>query len=588
MQIQKLSRTVFYVAVFSFFCLSAPSLFAKEKKEILTVEELTQTKASRLFVTRRFAEALEEFKQLERQYPKDIVIKRYMGACLDHLRRDGEAIDAFKKVLRLNAKDLPSRQYLAKIYLRLGELSKAEEEFAFIVNNDPQQTFAPAAAGQLAAIKQLREAQEKAVGVKGRQIDPQSFLESAAAKAFMNAKYEEALQGLRSLQEKYPEDLLVKRYEGITLDKLGRFDEAVTAFQGGLAIDPGNIPIHYFLAQTLAHKNDLKGAQPELEYVVQHDESRAYQGRAKADLDALKRLLEAAKPPKKWTVKASSGFDWVSNPSSKARDSFTRAGPTEEAYKFSSGAGGSYQFFRRGSWSGKATYDYSQTIYSDALRELSTFSNAWGLNTSHSRSLWGKPLTVQLGHTATHTVIGVKYYSMAFAESLTAIYSPKDWCRITLSEKWSFTNYDSNGSSPDHTSRDGFSNVAGITNNFYLNKAKTFYTVFGAEFGNDRTQGANYNKDTYSARTALHFPLPLKFEFDFSLKFKDSQYPKFHFPATTPGRRDDEYVIGATLSRSLFKHWTVNGNYSTTINNSRDINYTYTNHVVGFSFSYNY
>lgn len=571
--------------------LLTPALPAQaEKKETLTVEELVKTQANQLFVTRKFAEALEEFKKLEREYPKDLVIKRYVGACLDHLRRDEEAIEAFKKVLKQNPNDLPSRQFLAKIHLRSGELDRAEEHLTFIVNNDRTLTFAPAARAQLESIKNLKETKEKAREAPGRQLGPDDFLETKAAKAFMNAKYEDALKELEGLQQKYPEDLLIKRYRAMTLDKLGRLDEAVTAFGEALAAVPGNIPLHYFSAQTLVHKNDLEGAKLEFEYVVQNDESRAYQTRAQAELSAVEQLIQRLKAakPKKWSVNGSGGFDWYSNPSSKSRDKVVRAGPIEESYKFSNSLGGSYELFKRGAFSSKANYSYSHAIYSDSLREISTFSNTWGLNGTYIKPLFGKSLVIQPGSNIVHTAIGQKYYSLAFGESLNLIYSPRDWYRITVNEKWTFTTYDSDGSSPDHTSRDGFGNVAGITNQFYFNKAKNFSATLGFELGNDFTQGANYRKDTYTGRTALHFPLLYKVEGDMSFKFKDSQYPKFHFPATTPGRKDDEYEIKAALSRTFATHWTLNTSYSVTIVNSRDNSYSYTNHIVGCSLSFNY
>jgi len=571
-------------------CLAAPSVLAQGKKETLTVEELVKTRANQLFVTRKFAEALEEFKKLEREHPKDFVIKRFIGACYDHLRRDDEAIDTFKKILKQNPDDLPSRQFLAKIYLRRGELEKAEGEFTLIVEKDRSMTFAPAARSQLEAIKRLKETKEKAAEAPGRQMSPDDFIETKGAKAFMNAKYEDALREFEALQQKYPEDLLIKRYRAMTLDKLMRFDEAQAAFQEALAAAPTNIPLHYFLAQTLIHKNDLEGAKREFEYVLQNDESRAYQGRAQAELAALKQLMDRLKAakPKKWSVNGSGGVDWYSNPSSKSRHGVIRAGPIEESYKFSNSLGGSYELYKRGSFSTKANYSYSHAIYSDSLREISTFSNTWGLNGTYIKPLFGKALVIQPGSNIVHTAIGQKYYSLAFGESLNLIYSPRDWYRITLNEKWTFTTYDSDGSSPDHTSRDGFGNTAGITNQFYFNKAKNFSATLGFEAGNDFTQGSNYRKDTWTGRGGLHFPLLYKVEGDVSFKYKDSQYPKFHFPATSPGRRDDEYEIRAALSRTFFRRWTLNSSYSVTIVNSRDKSYTYTNHIAGCSLSFNY
>lgn len=581
-------RSLVFLSLFSLPCFfPSPLCSAEEKKEFLTIEEIAKTKANQLFITRRFAEALEEFRKLEREYPKDIVVKRYQGACLDHLKRDEEAIGAFKEVLKLNPNDLPSRQFLAKIYLRNGKLDKAEEEFTFIVANDARGTFAPRARAQLEVIKQLRQAETKALGAPGREIGSEKFLETKAAKAFMNAKYEEALEELKALEAKFPPDLLIKRYQGIALDKLGRFDEAVLVYQAALALAAENIPIHYYLAQTLLHKKDYDGAKREYRYVVTHDESRVYQGRAKAELDALEKALKQAKP-KKWSFNASGGVEWDSNPTSKSKFRYIAPARGVSAWKFSNSAGGSYEVFRKGAWSGKATYSYSGSFYSNAVDSLNTISNGVGATLSYVRKVKGRPLLVQFGHTTTHALVEQEYYSTSFAQSLAAIYSLTDWYRITLSERWTVSKYHREGSAPDQTSRDGFGNVLGLTNNFYLNKKKSISFLWGADYGRDDTQGKNNIKNYGAYRTGFHFPFFFKSEMDLSFKFKDSYFPKWGLPNSTPARRDEEYTLGANLSRQLSTHWTLNANYNYTNADSRAGDYTYRNHALGFSLSYNY
>lgn len=575
-------------SLFPLFCFLILPLLAEEgKKEFLTVEEIAKTKANQLFITRQFAQALEEFRKLEKEYPKDIVVKRYIGASLDHLNRDEEAIDAFKKVLKLEPKDLPSRQFLAKIYLRNGKLDKAEEEFTFIVANDPRGTFAPQARAQLEVIKQLRQAEAKALEAPGREIGSEKFLETKAAKAFMNAKYEEALEELKALETKYPRDLLIKRYQGIALDKLGRYDEAILVYQAGLAIAAENIPTHYYLAQTLLHKKDYEGTKREYQYVVVHDESRAYQGRAKAELDALEKALKKAKP-KKWSFNASGGAEWNSNPTSKAKFRYITPIRGKSAWKFSTGAGGNYEVFKKGAWSGKVNYNYSSSLYSNAINSLNTISNGVGAAVSYIVRIKGKPLLLQFGHTSTHTLVEEEHYSTSFAQLLTAIYSPTDWDRITLSERWTVSRYQREGTSPDQTSRDGFGNIFGLTNNFYLNKKKTLSLLLGVDYGRDGTQGKNNIKNYGAYRTGLHFPFFLKSEMDLSFKFKDSYFPKWGLPNSTPARRDKEYTFGMNLSRRLSAHWTLNSNYNYTNTDSRAGDYTYRNHALGVSLSYNY
>lgn len=549
-----------------------------------------KTEAGRLFVTRRFEAALEEFRKLSREYPKDLIITRYIGACLDHLQRDSEAIAAFQEVIRINPNDFPSRQYLAKIHMRMGNLDKAEEQLTFIVNNDARGTFGVSARGQLDTVKRLRETEKKAVPVAGRQITPQEFLKSRAAQSFMKAKYEEALGELIRMETQYPQDILIKRYKGLTLDRMKRYDEAIQAFESGLTIVPDSISIHYFLAQTHLHKKDLEAAEKEFEYVVANDESGTYKARAEQELAAIQKIQELLKKakPKKWSINASAGIEGNSNPGSTTRVRPLRSNDPEKAWKFTNTLGGSYEIFRKGAWSSKMNYSYYQTVYTDTFAHLNVFSNSGGANLTYVKMVRGKPLIGQLGQSTSYTILRDKYYSTSFAQSLTLIYSLYEWYRITLSERWTYSTYHKDGSDPDNTSRDGFGNVLGLTNNFYLNQEKNFYFLLGLEWGKDKTQGINYVKDLDSYRTGLHFPLYYRFEGDLSFKFKDTYYPKYGFPATVPGRRDEEYTLGVTLSRPIAEKWTLNGTYNYTDNNSRDDNYTYRNHAFGMSLSYYY
>ncbi|MBI4358780.1 MAG: tetratricopeptide repeat protein, partial [Candidatus Omnitrophica bacterium] len=441
---------VFFIFLF-FVCLPVPvSESQNEKKEYLTAEELLRTEAGQFFVTRQFEEALKEFQKLEKEYPKDIIIKRYIGASLDHLKRDEEAIAAFEKVLKLNSDDLPSRQFLAKIYLRKGDLGKAEREFTFLVEHDKTGAFGPAARAEVAKIKQLRLTQEKAVQIAGRKISPQDFLQTKAAEHFRNARFEEALDELKKLEEKYSGDPLIVRYQAMTLDKLGRTDEAIQKFREGLTAVPDNIALHYFLGQTLLRKRDFEGAKREFEYVVANDESEAYRITARADLKAVDKIISDQKKAKRrWKFDASAKVEWLRNPGSTPKHVGFRSGRgVYSSGKISNTLGLTYRLFTKGPWSGKMGYSYSEAFYTRSFSHLNTFGNTLTGNLTYSRNFLGKPLLIDVGHSTAHTMLREQYYTTAFSETASFIYSPVSWNRLIFSEKWAFTTYDGDGTSP--------------------------------------------------------------------------------------------------------------------------------------------
>jgi len=571
------------LCLIAFFLIlsTPPSLFAaefqrdrQEAKNRLSARELMASDAAQLFANRRFEEALTAFKKLAGEYPQDAAMRRYIGACLDNLNRDEEAIAAFLEAIALDPADFLSRQFLAKIYLRMGLLNQAEEQFRYLAENDKSGTFAQRAKTQLES---------------GQKITPQEFLKTRAAQAFMNAKYEEALEELSMLESRYPQDILLKRYQGLALDRLAQYDKAVSTYREGLKIAPHNIPLHYYLAQALLHKRDLNEAAREFKYVIQRDESNTYRVRAQQGYASITKWSELAqrRTPKKWTLSASTGVEWNSNPASNTRVKAFKTLPTRPAWRLSDYVGGTYDFFRKGPVLFRANYAHADSFYTNKQSKLNTLLNIGGVNAIYVGNFLEKPLILQAGHTAIHTMVRGEYYSASFVPSMAVVYPIKDWYRITGMERWAFTTYNSDGSAPDSTARDGFSNLAGITNNFYFNKAKTFSALLGFDYGRDDTQGINYRKDAFSSRTGLHFPLPFKFEGDVNFKFRDSQYPKYGYPSDTPGRRDLEYTFGTSLSRPLGRNWVLSANYQYTDNNSRDDNFTYINQAVGINISYN-
>jgi tetratricopeptide (TPR) repeat protein len=507
------------------------------------------------------------------------------------LKRDDEALAAFRDALKLDDKDLPSRQYIAKIYLKRGEVDQAQPELEFIVANDSRGTLAPWAKSQLESIQKLKDSSAKAAAAaRAGQMSPQDFLKSQGAQLFMEAKYEDALKEFETLAAQAPRDLLVLRYRALALDRLGRQDEAIKLLEEGLTAFPGSVALHYFLAQTYLHKRDYGAAKKEYQWVAERDETGAYKPRADAELKEVEQILELLRraKPKPWSVNGSAGVEWVSNPASNTRVAALQTSVTNSAWKFSNSAGASYDFLKKGALTLKGTYSYSHALYSDSFSNLNTVSNSWGANGTYIKMLRGKPFIAQLGHTTAHTILRTTFYSVSFTESLSFIYSLKDWYRITLSDRWTFSQYASDGSAPDSTGRDGFGNVVGVTNNFYLNKKKNLSFLLGFDYGRDDTQGINYVKNELTYRTGMHFPMVWKWEGDISFKFKDSQYPKYGFPITTPGRRDRQYALGITLSRPLWRYFTLSTSYNYTDNNSRDDNFTYRNHALGATLSFYY
>ena len=559
--------------------------------ESLSAEELLKTPAGEAFIIGDYPKAVGEFKLLVAKYPKDIKIKRYLGASHFHLKQYDEAASFFKEALGLDPQDLPSHQFLAKIYMRQAMLDEAGKELLFLKENDKSGTFLTFAISQLDTIAKIRESETKVskTGASPDRLSPKQFLETPAARHFIQADYEKALEELAALEGQYPQDMTVRRYRGIALDKLQRYEEALAVFGEALAASPANSALHYFKAQTLLHQQKYSEAKNEFEWIIENDKSDAYAPRAKNELKAVDQIIAYMNrpKPKPWSVTLSTGAEPNSNASSESRK--PKAIAEEHAVKFPNSVYLNYDLFSRGPWTARANYSFSGTFYSDTLDYLNTISHTLGENLTYVGTLNGKPLISQFSFSATDAVVNHKYYSSTLSPSLTFIYSFTDWHRLTLTERYTYANYKSKGTSAEFTSKKGPSYATECSNNFYFNKEKSLYLQLGYEYGVDDPEGSNNVKDAHTARAGLYFPFLYDWTGNFKFKFKFSDYPEYTNPPATAIRRfDEEYTFGPSITIPLKNKWTLTTQYNYTNVNSKDNAYTYINHSGGATLSYSF
>ena len=74
-----------------------------------------------------------------------------------------------------------------------------------------------------------------------------SIVDTPAASAFIARDYAKALIEFNKLAEQYPNDLTIKRYQAICLDRLERQDEAIEILKQILLISTQAVSVHYHL-----------------------------------------------------------------------------------------------------------------------------------------------------------------------------------------------------------------------------------------------------------------------------------------------------------------------------------------------------
>ena len=80
-------------------------------------------------------------------------------------------------------------------------------------------------------------------------ISGETFLSSDFVKFLRNKDYSKALSAIDALTAKYPDDPLVLRYRGFTLEKLGKRKDAIDAYRQILSKDPDYAPARIFLSR---------------------------------------------------------------------------------------------------------------------------------------------------------------------------------------------------------------------------------------------------------------------------------------------------------------------------------------------------
>ncbi len=555
-----------------------------EEKESLSADELLKSKAGQLFITRQYEPALTEFQILSAQYPKDLAIRRYIGACLFQLKRDDQAIEAFQKILEMDSYDFPSRQFLAKIYLKEGDIEKAEAEFNFIVQNDQAGTFVTFAKSQLEVIRRLKESAKSVTGEVGRQISLEQFLKTKAATRLASADYSSALVELEGLEREYPGDILIKRYKGLALDKLRRHEEAVKVYESGLAIVPDNVALHYFGAQAYFHLKNYDKAKQELEFVVANDPTGGYRAKAQADLKAVVQMIEYLKrpKPKRWSGNFSIGQEYDTNATSESR--FTPSISEEHTFRMPVSFNFNYDLMKSGPWSTRFSYSHYDSFYW-SVEHLNVLAHTFSLSTTYIGKVAGKYLITQISPAFSHATVDRKYYSSSYPLSLTLIYSYWDWHRVIFTERFTIADYKNEGTNPTDTSREGISNSIELTNNFYFDKEKKSYfqVVYGA--GVDEPVGSQYVKNYYTLTGGIYAPLMGNTSGSLKLKFKESDYPETNAAIQ---RHDEEYVLSGSINIPINDLWVLSPFYSYTNVNSTDNIFTYINHAGGANLTYSF
>lgn len=556
--------------------ISAPAIYAESKSSGPTVEELAKTPAAKAYISKRYQESLTEFQKLEEQYPFSVLIKRYIASLYDSLGDRGKAVEKLEEAVLFDNEDLVTHQMLGEFYIKQKRFSEAETEFQFIADDVKKDDNTAAYAAK--RIADLRKIQAMPQTLEGKRLGTQEFMKSEPAKAFAAGRYGEALKGFDALIEKYPEDILLHRFKGMTLTRMGEPDKAIQVFQEALLLDVDSAALHYYLGEAYFEKGLKEESRKEYQWVIEHDEA-AYRTKAQRALFQSLGQGSIQYKQKRWNFTGIGGYEYDTNATYKSRDeNFSSAGD-QNSGRYLTTLFGNYRMYEKKRFSVSSDAVYSQALYND-FPNLQTFTFGGGLSALYGFTFLSKPVYFNLRDGVTETLLKNRYYLWSNTLSPSLVFIPHPRVNTTVFYRWAYNRYAQkvNTNTPEFFSRTGYGNTIGILNTFYFNDKKNLYTTLGYDFEHASTKGTEYRKNAHGVSLLLHAPLVEKIEAETVFRFRDSDYPKSFLPLQ---RRDELFSLTCTLSRPLTQNLTLLSYYTYENTKARNNLYEYYKHVFG-------
>lgn len=418
-------------------------------------------------------------------------------------------------------------------------------------------------------------------------IPLEEFQASRFAQLFREGRYEEALEALASLREEYPQDPLLLRYRGITLDRSGRSEEAIAQFEELLRGDPNHVPTRYFLGLAHAHRGQADRAKQELEWVQRESPEPTYREWAKAALDQLRAGAAPPIQPQRWSLRGSAGWEWDSNVLLKPDDKALALVGDRNADRFSSNLQIGYRAVAERERLVDLLYTSRNSFHDDGLDDFNFTSQEIGLVGQRGGRFFGRP--IWWGGRWDSAVGFLKEDLFSWTNRLTlsgdARLTPRT--RTVLSHQISWTDFGPDGSNPPQTSRDGLYQEIGLTG--YLYSADFRRHLFISQSYNDsRVRGGNFERRGAGSRIGFHTPLTARLGTDASVGFQWNRYPRFSSLSSLDlaRRRDTDWDFYAALSYPVTRRMLGRFFYRFITARNRNDFFEYDRHLAGVELNF--
>lgn len=444
----------------------------------------------------------------------------------------------------------------------------------------------------LAPAELFAQAQEPA------EISAEEFQAGAFAQLFQEGNYLAALFAMDYLVKEYPADPLLLRYRGITLDRLGRSEEAIAQFKQLLAQIPGHVPTRYFLGLAYERAGKLDQAMEEWRWVVANSTVREYIDWALEGWDRAVSLaaLPVAAPrprpveplpppavaPTRWFMAGIVGSEWDSNVTLKPSDKALAKSGDRNAGRYSYNLRLGAHAIREPNFGLDLLYTGRQSFHDDSLDDLNFTSQEVALDANRKGSLLGRDMTWGARYDFQVGLLENDLFSQTHRLTLRADARLTPHTRTVLANRLAETNFGPDGSNPPQTSRDGFYEDVGITQYFYTEDFAR-HLFLTQEYNDARTRGGNFERRGTTTRLGLHTPIFGKWQADLAAGFRWNRYPRFSSLSSLDlvRRRDADWDIYFGITHPLTPRVSSRLFYRFVNADNRNDFYEYDRHIGG-------
>ena len=389
-------------------------------------------------------------------------------------------------------------------------------------------------------------------------ISSKEFLSSEFSTYFKQGKYQQALVAADALLAKYPDDPLLLRYRALTLEKLGRRQEAIAAYRQILAADPGHVPTRLFLGLAYAREGWREEAAKELRWVAKNSGSEDYRHWAQAQLARLRHGGRAPKPvEKKAYLRGKTAVAYDSNPLLVPDDKSLTARSRRDGFFFRYDLDVGYPFVLEKDLRVDAVYVGRQVFHDHGTNDVDFTTQGAALEAKKRTFCGERPVILGGRYDFRTNFLRESLFSVVNRLILSADTSFWKRTRSHLYVRSSYSNYKQDGSMPSVTSRDGWRGGLGGVQYLYTADLRS-YLFLKEEVSFAQTRGDNFDRFGSLTRLGVHAPLDClgPVDFDASAGFDYGAYPEFSSlsllePDDREDARRDFYV-------SLTYHWKPN------------------------------